>query len=138
MSENAPAEMPPQLVQFLLGGKALVVATVNEQGAPVTSLMTWAVARNPLTVALAVDLRNRALRNIRPSIVYVLDQSGSMGRERKLQRAVVMLKALLFVRVTAVTVTLGMENVPVSACALVLKVCIPVPAVNVPLLIIPP
>jgi len=27
--------------------------------------MTWAVARNPLTVALAVDLRNRSLRNIR-------------------------------------------------------------------------
>jgi len=65
MAENAPAEMPPQLVQFLLGGQALVVATVDEQGAPVTSLMTWAVARNPLTVALAVDLRNRSLRNIR-------------------------------------------------------------------------
>jgi flavin reductase (DIM6/NTAB) family NADH-FMN oxidoreductase RutF len=65
MSENAPAEMPPQLVQFLLGGQALVVATVDERGAPVTSLMTWAVARNPLTVALAVDLRNRSLRNLR-------------------------------------------------------------------------
>src|SRR6266850_2031752 len=65
MSENGPAEMPPELVQFLLGGRALVVATVDEQGAPVTSLMTWAVARNPLTVALAVDLRNRSLRNIR-------------------------------------------------------------------------
>ena len=53
-------------------------------------------------------------------------------------RFVVTLKVLLFVSVTAVTVTLGMENVPVSACAFVLKVCIPVPAVNVPLLVIPP
>src|SRR4030081_3252268 len=61
MSENGPAEMPPELVQFLLGGQALVVATVDEQGAPMTSLMTWAVARNPLTV----DLRNRSLRNLR-------------------------------------------------------------------------
>src|SRR6266850_2542597 len=65
MSENDPAEMPPQLVQFLLGGQALVVATVDEQCVPTTSLMTWAVARNPLTVALAVDLRNRSLRNLR-------------------------------------------------------------------------
>jgi len=37
MSENAPADMPPELVQFLLGGQALVIATVDEQGAPTTS-----------------------------------------------------------------------------------------------------
>src|SRR3979490_67054 len=65
MSENAPADMPPAPVEFLLGGQALVVATVDEQGVPTTSLMTWAVARNPLTVALAVDLRKRSLRNLR-------------------------------------------------------------------------
>jgi hypothetical protein len=65
MAENAPTEMPPQLVQFLLGGQALVVASVDEQGAPVTSLMTWAVARNPQTLTLAVDTRGRSLRNIR-------------------------------------------------------------------------
>jgi len=64
MAENVP-EMPPHLVQFLLGGQALVVATVNEQGAPLTTLMTWAVARNPRTLALAVDTRGRAMRNIR-------------------------------------------------------------------------
>src|SRR5207237_2913372 len=65
MSENAPAEMPPQLVQFLLGGQALVVATVDEQGAPLTTLMTWAVARNSQTLTLAVDTRGRAMRNLR-------------------------------------------------------------------------
>jgi pyridoxamine 5'-phosphate oxidase-like protein len=64
MAENPP-EMPPHLVQFLLGGQALVVATVDEQGAPLTTLMTWAVARNPRTLALAVDTRGRAMRNIR-------------------------------------------------------------------------
>jgi flavin reductase (DIM6/NTAB) family NADH-FMN oxidoreductase RutF len=67
MSENAPAEMPPQLVQFLLGGRALVVATADEQGAPLTTLMTWAVARNPQTLTLAVDVRSRSMRNIRAS-----------------------------------------------------------------------
>jgi flavin reductase (DIM6/NTAB) family NADH-FMN oxidoreductase RutF len=64
MAENAP-EMPPRLVQFLLGGQALVVATVDERGAPLTTLMTWAVARNSRTLTLAVDSRGRALRNIR-------------------------------------------------------------------------
>jgi flavin reductase (DIM6/NTAB) family NADH-FMN oxidoreductase RutF len=65
MSDNPPAEMPKHLVQFLLGGQALVVATVDEQGAPLTTLMTWAVARNPQTLTLAVDTRSRSMRNIR-------------------------------------------------------------------------
>jgi hypothetical protein len=62
---TAPAEMPPHLVQFLLGGQTCVVATVDEHHRPVTTLMTWVVARNPQTVTMAVDIRGRALRNIR-------------------------------------------------------------------------
>ena len=65
MSQHAPAEMPPHLVQFLLGGQALVVATADEQGSPLTTLMTWAVARNPQTLSLAVDIRSRSMRNLR-------------------------------------------------------------------------
>lgn len=62
---DTPAEMPPRLVQFLLGGKTLVVATVDDAGLPWTTLMTWAVARNPQTLTIAVDTRSRALRNVR-------------------------------------------------------------------------
>jgi hypothetical protein len=58
-------EMPPQLVQFLLGGQTCVVATVDEEGHPQTTLMTWLVARDPTTVSMAVDTRGRALRNLR-------------------------------------------------------------------------
>jgi Pyridoxamine 5'-phosphate oxidase len=65
MAENVPVEMPPHLVQFLLGGEPLVVATADESGAPVTTLMTWAVARNSQTLTLAVDIRGRAMRNLR-------------------------------------------------------------------------
>lgn len=65
MADHAPAEMPPHLVQFLMGGKTCVVATVDEEGLPQTTLMTWVVARNPQTVALAVDTRSRALRALR-------------------------------------------------------------------------
>jgi len=57
--------MPPRLVQFLLGGQTCVVATVDEEGRPHTTLMTWAVARNPMAMAMAVDLRSHSMRNIR-------------------------------------------------------------------------
>ena len=52
--------------------------------------------------------------------------------------AVLTFNVLLLVNVTPVTVTLGMVNVLVSAWLLVLKVCTPLPAVKVPLLVIPP
>ena len=57
--------MPPPLVQFLLGGQTCVVATVDEQGFPQTTVMSWVVARNPQTLAMAVDHRSRALQSIR-------------------------------------------------------------------------
>ena len=52
--------------------------------------------------------------------------------------AVVTVNVPLFVNVTPVTVTLGIENVPVSAWEFISKVCIPDPAVKIPLLVIPP
>src|SRR2546430_10432767 len=76
MAETAPAEMPPHLVQFLLGGQALVVATADENGAPVTTLMTWAVARNPQTLALAVDIRGRTMRNLRANGKVAIEALG--------------------------------------------------------------
>lgn len=57
--------MPPSLVQFLLGGQTCVVATVDENGLPNTTLMTWVVARNHQTLAIAVDTRSRSMKNIR-------------------------------------------------------------------------
>ena len=53
-------------------------------------------------------------------------------------KAVVTVKVPLLVKVTPVTVTDGIENVPISACELVSKVWMPLPTVNVPLLVIPP
>jgi hypothetical protein len=57
--------MPPHLVQFLLGGQTCVVATADEKARPLTTLMTWVVARDPQTVTMAVDTRSKALPNIR-------------------------------------------------------------------------
>lgn len=63
--KSSPAEMPPELVRFLLGGQTCVVATVDEAGHPMTTLMTWVVARNPQELTIAVDVRGRALKNLR-------------------------------------------------------------------------
>ena len=60
-----PGEMPVGLVQFLLGGQTCVLSTVDEKSQPMTSLMTWVVARNPQTLTVAVDVRGRALKNLR-------------------------------------------------------------------------
>ena len=60
-----PGEMPRELVQFMAGGQTCILSTVDEQSIPLTSLMTWVVARDPLTVTVAVDQRGRALRNLR-------------------------------------------------------------------------
>jgi Pyridoxamine 5'-phosphate oxidase len=68
--------MPPNLVQFLLGGQTCVVATVDQHGRPMTTLMTWVVARNPQTVTLAVDTRGKSLRNIRANPQVAIEVLG--------------------------------------------------------------
>lgn len=65
MPHAKPAEMPPHLVQFLLGGQTCVLATVDDHGHPQTTVVTWVVARNSETLALAADTRSRAMRNLR-------------------------------------------------------------------------
>lgn len=55
-------------------------------------------------------------------------------------KAVPTVRLLLLVRVTAppVTVTLGIVRFPVKACEFVSNVCTPVPALKVPLFVMPP
>ena len=71
-----PAEMPKPLVQFLLGGQTCVVSTVDDQHRPMTTLMTWVVARDPQTITIAVDSRGRALKNIRVNPQIALEVLG--------------------------------------------------------------
>jgi len=71
-----PNELPPELVQFLTGGQCCVVATIDDSGAPATTLMTWVSARDPLTLTLAVDQRSRALRNLRKRPLVAIEVLG--------------------------------------------------------------
>jgi flavin reductase (DIM6/NTAB) family NADH-FMN oxidoreductase RutF len=71
-----PAEMPKELVQFLIGGQTCVVASVDTGGRPITSIMTWVVARDTRTIAIAVDSRSRALANVRANGQLALEVLG--------------------------------------------------------------
>src|SRR5438270_8746953 len=73
---HPPVDMPRQLVQFLLGGQSCVIATVDDQGRPMTTLMTWVVARDPQTVTIAVDTRGRALKDLRGNPQVALEVLG--------------------------------------------------------------
>jgi Pyridoxamine 5'-phosphate oxidase len=76
MPAAPPAEMPPLLVLFLLGGQPCVVATIDEKSSPQTTLMTWVVARDPQTLAMAVDIRSRSMRNLRVNPKVALEALG--------------------------------------------------------------
>lgn len=76
MTAQPPSEMPKELVQYLLGGQACVIGTVDAEGKPLTTLMTWVVARDPQTITVAIDTRGRALKNIRASPAVAVEVLG--------------------------------------------------------------
>jgi len=59
------AELPAEIVEQLQGGKTVVIATVDTSGVPMTTVMSWVVARDPRRVAIAIDKRGRAIENVR-------------------------------------------------------------------------
>lgn len=54
-----------QLREHLQGGQAVVVATASLSGEPHTALMTWVVAREDGTLAIAMDDRGSPFRNLK-------------------------------------------------------------------------
>ena len=76
MSEKLSGSMPDDLVRHLVGGKLVVVATVDEDGLPYTMIMNWAVARDASTVRLSLDRRTQTLRNLRGNPRVMLEVLG--------------------------------------------------------------
>lgn len=56
--------MPADLIEWLAGGKIVVVASVDADGWPYTMIMNWAVATDPHTIRLSIDRRTSTLKNI--------------------------------------------------------------------------
>lgn len=57
-------ELPNDVVSAITGGQANIVSTLDGDGRPMTTLMTWAIAKDPKRMALCVDTRSRAYQNI--------------------------------------------------------------------------
>lgn len=65
MSSGKPKdEMPPELVEFLAGGRLIVGATVDAEGLPYTMVLNSAVALDARTIRFALDRRTHSLKNI--------------------------------------------------------------------------
>jgi hypothetical protein len=107
-SGDAKAEMPADLVEYLAGGKLVVVATVDEECWPYTMVMNWAVAKDAHTLRLAMDHRTRSLRNVRANGRVMLEVIGD---------------GLIYgVRGTGVVIVEAMENAPVPSAMVEVKV----------------
>ena len=64
MANQYPGAGLPGLKRLLFDGQPCVLATVDPDGAPYTTFMSWVSARDDRTVCLALDTRGTALRNI--------------------------------------------------------------------------
>lgn len=68
--------LPQHIIEFLQGGKTVIIATVSEKGEPLTTIMTWVVAKDSKTIAIAMDQRGRALQNVRANSEMALEILG--------------------------------------------------------------
>jgi hypothetical protein len=64
MQHPDSSEIRPALLRALQRGTSVVLATVSNDGMPSTAFCSWVVAANPDTIALALDSRSTAHRNI--------------------------------------------------------------------------
>jgi hypothetical protein len=63
----------PGLAHLLHNGQPCVLATVDQNGAPYTTFMSWVSARDDRTVCLAIDTRGVALRNMQQNPAVALE-----------------------------------------------------------------
>jgi hypothetical protein len=63
----------PGLARLLHNGQPCVLATVDPDGAPYTTFMSWVSARDDRTVCMAIDTRGVALRNMQQNPTVVLE-----------------------------------------------------------------
>jgi hypothetical protein len=68
--------MPPDLVRYLAGGKLVVAATIDREGAPYTMVMNSVVALDSRTIRFSLDHRTQSLRNLRGNDAMMLEVIG--------------------------------------------------------------
>ncbi len=62
--------LPEEVVRRLAGGPLYVVSSLDQDGRPSTTLMSWVAALSPACLALCVDARSRTFQNLvaRPEV----------------------------------------------------------------------
>ena len=93
--------MPEELVRYLEGGRLVVAATVDADGAPYTMVMNSALAIDAHTIRFALDHRTHTLVNLRadPRIMFEVVGDGM----------------IYGVRGTATIVREQMEHAPIAS-----------------------
>jgi hypothetical protein len=77
MSSGQPkAEMPPELVEFLSGGRLVVGSTIDAEGAPYTMVMNSVMALDASTIRFCLDRRTHTLKNIEANGQMMLEIIG--------------------------------------------------------------
>src|SRR5262245_54631493 len=90
-SGSADDTMPDELVAYLSGGRLIIAATVDADGAPYTMVLNSALAVDARTVRFALDRRTHSLKNIEanPHIMFEVIGDGFIygvrGRARVLR-----------------------------------------------------
>jgi hypothetical protein len=71
-------EMPPELVEFLSGGRLVVASTIDADGLPYTMVMNSATALDARTIRFALDRRTHTLKNIEsnPAMMFEIIGDG--------------------------------------------------------------
>lgn len=67
MGEVIGTELPPAVMNFVRGGRIVIVATVDEDGKPNSAPFSWAVARDSKTIRIGINHEISTLHNIRRS-----------------------------------------------------------------------
>ena len=75
-SGNPNDEMPPELVEFLAGGRLVVASTVDAGGLPYTMVMNSALALDTHTIRFALDRRTHTLKNIEANSAMMFEIIG--------------------------------------------------------------
>jgi flavin reductase (DIM6/NTAB) family NADH-FMN oxidoreductase RutF len=70
------AALPEELVRHLEGGQLNVVSSIDTDGRPSTTLMSWVVAISPGVLALCVDTRSRTFLNVQERPVVAIEVLG--------------------------------------------------------------
>jgi predicted pyridoxine 5'-phosphate oxidase superfamily flavin-nucleotide-binding protein len=107
-SGDAKAEMPPELVEFLSGGRLVMGSTIDAEGAPYTMVMNSVMALDASTIRFCLDRRTHTLKNIESDPRMMLQVIGD---------------GLIFgVRGTARVIREQMDNAPIPSAMVELTV----------------